>query len=237
MSHSRVLGLIPARSGSKRVAGKNSRPLAGKPLAEWTIDAAIAAKGLGRILLSTDDPVLLELGRARGIEILERPAELASDTAGSVDVALHALEYEAREGRVWDVVCLLQPTSPFRPAGRIDEGLRLLLQNPSVPAVVGVQEALSHPFHCFIEGEGGLLMPACERQEGLQARTQDLPLAFALTGSFYAIRSGELARTRSFVPPGSLSLRCEARGESIDIDTPEDFDSAQRIAKLLAGSL
>ena len=218
-----VLALIPARAGSKRAPGKNARMLGGKPLVRWTLDDAIAAKGIGRVLVSTDDQAVSEVATAAGVDVLVRPADLAGDHVTSVDVAIHAIAEERAAGREWDVLCLLQPTSPFRAEGRVDAGLGLLAASPEADAVVGVSAPSHHPAHCLLE-DGGRLVPATE----LGARSQDLPRAWALTGSFYAIRVEALEKHRSFLPPVTLPLACDAPGEGIDIDWPEDFEAAER---------
>lgn len=218
-----VLALVPARAGSRRVPGKNARLLGGKPLVRWTLDDALAAQGIGRVLVSTDDDAVAQVAGEAGVEVLDRPSDLAGDHATSVDVALHAIACERAAGREWDVLCLLQPTSPFRAEGRIDAGLELIAGSPDADAVVGVTAPSHHPAHCLVE-RGGLLVPAMEPG----ARSQDLPRAWALTGSFYAIRVEALEQHRSFLPPVTLPLACDAPGEGIDIDWPEDFEAAER---------
>ncbi len=222
-----ALALITARAGSKRVPGKNSKLLGGKPLAAWTFDAALAAQSLGRVLLSTDDAALAELAQAAGIAVLDRPADLASDHATSVDVALHALDHERGEGRDWGTLCLLQPTSPFRAEGRIDAGLAMMSRG--VDAVVGAVTPDHHPLHCLTQGAGGHLTPVADPAKA--QRSQDLPPAWALTGSFYAIRSDALRAHRTFLPPATLPLACDAPGEGIDIDWPEDFERAEQFLR------
>jgi len=235
----RVLALIPARAGSKRVPGKNARLLGGKPLVQWTLDNALAARAVGRVLVSTDDPQIAAIARARAAHVLDRPAGLAGDHASSVDVALHALDYERDAGRDWDVLCLLQPTSPFRAAGRIDAGIEILAKSPEACAVVGAVRPHHHPLHCLMETEdGGLARIGNAHQLAAAARSQDMPPAWALTGSFYAVRTNALRTARSFLPPATLPIACDAPGEDIDIDWPADFDRAEayiQSAKVPAG--
>jgi CMP-N-acetylneuraminic acid synthetase len=227
MSQNSTLALIPARAGSKRLPGKNALVLGKIRLVEWTLAAALASKLCDRIILSSDDAHILELAaQTKGVHGLLRPAHLASDTAGSVDVALHALDAERAAGREWDIVVLLQPTSPFRAPGRIDEGIALLRQ-AAAPAIVGVRPSPVHPFHCFSLDADGRLEPFVRHPRSTERRMQDVPAAFHLTGSFYAIESRRLRRDRSFVPEGTIALLCTAPGEEIDIDTPEDFARAE----------
>lgn len=113
-----VLGLIPARGGSKRVPGKNMRMLGGKPLIAWTIEAAICAGSLDRVVVSSEDEDILVTAQEWGAEIIDRPAWLASSAASSYDVVRHAIK--ALDLSAGDIIALLQPTSPFRTAGDID---------------------------------------------------------------------------------------------------------------------
>ena len=224
--YSDALALIPARAGSRRVPGKNTKLLGGKPLATWTFEAALAAQRLGRVLLSTDDAALADMARAANISVLERPADLAGDHATSVDVALHALDHERSSGRDWGVLCLLQPTSPFRAEGRIDEGLAKLAGASDANAVVGAVTPAHHPLHCLTQSADGHLEAVADPAK--PARSQDFPPAWALTGSFYAILSTALREYRTFVPPKCLPIACDAPGEAIDIDWPEDFERAEQ---------
>ncbi len=126
----RILAVIPARGGSKRLPRKNIRPLGGIPLIFWSINAAKGISEICDILVSTDDPEIAEVTKNTGALVpWLRPRELATDTAQSVDVCLHALEwYEKEKGKV-DGLMLLQPTSPFRTRGSILRGIELFDKN------------------------------------------------------------------------------------------------------------
>ena len=114
-----VLGLIPARGGSKGVPGKNIKVICGKPLIVWTIESALQSALLDKVVVTTDSEEIAEIARNAGAEIRMRPKELATDTASTQDVMLHALKYDQA-----DIVVLLQPTSPYRTKGLIDECVR-----------------------------------------------------------------------------------------------------------------
>src|SRR5438477_7168262 len=117
----RVLGLIPARGGSKGVPGKNIRMLGGKPLLQYTAESALRSARLTKTILSTDDDRIAEVGRTCGLEVpFIRPAELAEDSTPTLPVIKHALEWMEDQGMRFDAVCLLQPTSPFRKSSDID---------------------------------------------------------------------------------------------------------------------
>ena len=225
----RVLAVITARGGSKRLPRKNIRPLGGRPLIAWSIDAVRGLPDICDLLGSTDDEEIAQVARAAGASVpWLRPAELSSDTAGSVDVCLHALDrYEEEHGAV-DGLLLLQPTSPFRRTATISRSLALFEPLPHRP-VVSVSPAASHPLWCFrIEGE--VMSPYIAR-EFEAIRSQDLPPAYVLNGALYLIQPDQLRATRTFCPPDVQPLVIETPWECLDIDTTWDWFVAQQIAE------
>src|SRR5262245_7715077 len=154
----RVLGIIPARGGSKGIPRKNLIPLAGKPLLYYTVQAALESRRLTRTILSSDDAEICSAGRSYGVDVpFVRPAELATDEASSVKVALHALQFaEKEEGRKYDLVCLLQPTCPLRNSDDVDTAVGLL-ESSDADAVISlalVDEP--HPFKMMVIREGAI---------------------------------------------------------------------------------
>lgn len=230
----KILALIVARGGSKRVPGKNIRSLGGSPLIAWSINVAKDVPEICDILVSTDDSEIAEVARkAEALVPWLRPAELATDIASSVDVCLHALKwYEEENGKV-DGLMLLQPTSPFRSRDTVLRGIETF-RSHQCRAVVGVSAAESHPLWCFkIEGE--TLHPYIQ-EEGLCMRSQDLPLAFAVNGAFYLITPGDLRKQQSFYSENMLPLVIDAPEECIDIDTEWDWKLAEAIMKITGDS-
>jgi len=176
------------------------------------------------VLVSTDDPAIAEVARTAGALVpWLRPNRLATDSASSVDVCLHALDwYEAERGKV-DGLLLLQPTSPFRSRESLERGIQLFHTHQSRP-VIGVYPAKSHPTSCFrIDGEK--MVPFIDRVNH-QLRSQDLPPAFAVSGALYLIAPGDLRRSRSFFGNDAVPLVSDAPEESIDIDTEWDWRMA-----------
>src|SRR6056297_3374378 len=118
----RILGLIPARGGSKGIPGKNIKPLRGKPLLQYTFEAAKNSKLLNNVILSSEDEAIIEIAKQLELEVpFKRPINLAEDSSSSLEVVQHALNYYLKQGINFDAVCLLQPTTPFRKDGFIDE--------------------------------------------------------------------------------------------------------------------
>jgi CMP-N,N'-diacetyllegionaminic acid synthase len=226
----KVLVLIPARGGSKRLPGKNLLPLGGKPLIAWSIDVVRDLPGVVDVLVSTDDPGIAQAAGNMGAMVpWLRPAELATDTASTVDVALHALDwYEAQHGLV-DGLMLLQPTSPLRTRQTVERGVALF-QAGQGRAIVGVAPAVTHPMWALKLLNGGL--QPWVSQEALRTRSQDLPEAYAITGSFYLLSPQELRKERSFFPLGARPLMQVGERESVDIDTAEDYVLAQALMSL-----
>jgi CMP-N,N'-diacetyllegionaminic acid synthase len=165
-----IVGLIPARGGSKGIPRKNLAPVAGKPLLAWTVGAALASRQLTRTVVSTDSEEIAGVARSLGAEVIARPAELAADDTPMLDVVLHALgELDPCEALV-----LLQPTSPLRRAKHVDEAVELLLES-GADTVVSVVE-VPHAFlpASLMKLDEGRLVPL-DRGAPLQ-RQQKAPL-------------------------------------------------------------
>lgn len=224
----RILVLITARGGSKRVPGKNIRPLGGKPLIVWSIDVAKDIPEICDTLVSTDDEAIAAVCTGAGAYVpWLRPAELATDTASLVDVALHALDwYEAEKGAV-DGLLLLQPTSPYRRPETIKRGIGLFHQNDH-RTVIGVSPAESHPMWCF-KMQGTAMRPFMNAG-GLHLRSQDLPPAYVVNGAFYLITPIDLRRHQSFYNENMLPLVIDRPEENVDIDTEWDWKVAEMLA-------
>lgn len=224
----RILALIPARGGSKRVPKKNIRLLGGRPLINWSIDAAKNHPDICEILISTDSIEIANICKKEGAYVpWLRPNNLATDEAGSVAVSLHALDmYEAEKGPV-DGLLLLQPTSPFRSRETIKRGIELYASN-NYQAILGVSPSPLHPLW-MLSIQDNYLVPymggGC-----LEVRSQDLPCVYAVNGGFYLISPAQLRAHRSFSKGKVIPLITESLLETLDIDTESDFLFAQHIA-------
>lgn len=223
----RVLAVIPARGGSKRLPGKNIRSLDGKPLIAWSIAFAQSIPWFDRVEVSTDSADIAKCCEAAGLAVPRlRPAEFATDEASSVDVALDVLAWCERLGENFDAVALLQPTTPWRRAEHWNEALAQLEADRSLDAVVGVGPAQSHPYLTFRVSEGGGLLPwIAERPASLRA--QDLEPAFVVNGALYLVRCEALQRERSFLPQQIASVQMDDPLDNLDIDTEFDWRVAE----------
>jgi CMP-N,N'-diacetyllegionaminic acid synthase len=221
----RILALVTARGGSKRVPGKNIRRLGERPLIVWSIAAATGLPDICDVLVSTDDVSIARVAREAGALVpWLRPAELATDRASSVDVCLHALEWYEREKGEVDGLLLLQPTSPFRSRHTVVSGIELFRTGRQRP-VVGVSPADSHPLWCF-RIEQQTLFPFIDTPDR-QSRSHDLPAAYVINGAFYLIAPRDLRRLRSFIGEQTMPLVIAEPGERVDIDTEWDWMIAE----------
>lgn len=219
----RVLALIPARGGSKGLPGKNIRPVAGRPLLAWTIDAAKGAKAPDCVVLSSDDEAIMAVAREGGCEVpFRRPDELATDKASSMDVVLHALD--ALPG--FDLVMLLQPTSPLRTSADIDAACTLLERSGAL-SCVSVTPAEQSPYWMVQLDDQQRMSPVLAPPPGV-TRRQDLPPAYVLNGAIYIADCTWLRQQRSFVGEGTVAYVMPAE-RSLDIDTLDDAVEAQRL--------
>ncbi len=219
-----VLAIIAARGGSKGVPGKNIMMIGGRPLLQWSIDAARAARYIDRLILSSDDAAIIEVARKGGCDVpFVRDAALATDAASSVDVMADALQ------RVpgYDIVVLLQPTSPLRTGKDIDGAIALLMDSKA-PACVSVREAEEHPYWMFKLSVDGKLTRFAEPDGGMPQRRQDLPPAWCLNGAVYAANAEWFLRNRTFLSPETVAFPMPAE-RSVDVDTFEDIEKVNRL--------
>lgn len=219
-----TLAVIPARAGSKRLPNKNLLPFLGKPLIWWTVDFAIGVGGFDLVMVTTDSPEIADIARNAGAYVpWLRPSELASDTATSIDVVIHAADNVNSKRNRFDRVALLQPTSPIRLSERWVQASEYLDQG--APAAIGVHDASSHPYWMYFMGEKEVLYPCFPN--GMTTRSQDLPRAYVPNGALYLTGIESLRTHRTFSPAGTRGVVCTERVESIDIDTAEDWSEAE----------
>jgi len=217
----KLLAVIPARGGSKRLPRKNILDLAGKPLIAWTIEAALGSKYIDRVIVSTDDKEIATISKKYGADVpFMRPSELATDEAKSVDVVLHLLEKLKKIREKYDYIILLQPTSPLRTTQNIDDSVELLQARKS-DAVISVCKVEHSPLWCnLIPGDD---LSNFLDHSILNKRSQDLEQYYRLNGAIYLCNAEKLKEEKAFF----LKNRCSAykmnRESSVDIDSRMDF--------------
>jgi len=220
-----VLAIVPARGGSKGLPGKNKRILHGKPLVAWPIGTAIQASGVDKVLCSTDDPEISDIASAYGADVpFLRPDRLASDTASSIDVILHAVDYLASAGENYDYIVLLEPTSPLTSSADVDTALaRLHARRADADSIVGISKVEStHPEYDVRLAADGRISPYMAPDfKSLKRRQEIEPLHF-LEGSLYISCTAALQRERSFYHGRTLGYEVP-RWKSIEIDELLDF--------------
>lgn len=223
----KTLAVIPARGGSKGIPGKNIRPLGGKPLICHSIDHARAVCPDADICLSTDSGQIRAVAEDYGLPVpFLRPAELATDTAPTADVLLHALDWYADQGRHYDTVLLLQPTSPLRTPDQIRRALDLYAATrPDM--VVSVRPAAANPYYDIFETRpDGTL--SISKGDGLYTRRQDAPRVWQYNGAIYVISAVSLRR----MPMGKFPRRIPfemSTETSLDLDSLLDWQLAEQI--------
>ncbi|MGN1173307.1 MAG: cytidylyltransferase domain-containing protein [Muribaculaceae bacterium] len=223
------LYIIPARGGSKGIPRKNIKDFAGKPLICYSIEAARTLSDDEHIIVSTDDEEIADVARSTGLKVeYMRPPYLATDTAGSREVMIDAMDWAERKGIEYDMIVLLQPTSPMRNADDIRGCIELY--SDEIDMVVSVVEAQSNPYYnCFeTSPETGYLH--ISKGDGLYTRRQDVPRAWEYNGAVYVINPKSLRD----MPMGKFPRRIPyemPRSRSVDLDTPTDWIIAEMIYK------
>lgn len=228
----KAVAIIPARGGSKGVPRKNIKLLGGKPLIWYSYNAAKESQLFTEIVLSTDDEEIAEEGKKIGYLVpFIRPKELATDEAKSIDVVVHALQELLKIGFVYDVVILLQPTSPFREIGVINKAFETYLKS-NADSLVSVKK-VPHQFNphwVFKPNEHNYLTIATGDNQ-LISRRQELPEAYYRDGQIYITNTRLLIEEKTFTGKKLAYLINEYKGADINIDSEEDWIRAVQFLK------
>lgn len=219
----KALVIIPARSGSRGIPGKNIKLLGDKPLIQYSIDAALKVFNKEDILVSTDSKEIKVIAENCGLNVpFLRPDELATDFTSSQDVILHAIDYTQQRGQNYDSVVLLQPTSPFRNAQHIEEAIKLY--DKRLEMVVSVKVSDHNPYYTlYEESDNGFLT---QSKKAKFTRRQDCPNVYAYNGAIYVI-SIDALKTKSIAEFDKVKKYEMSELHSIDLDTPLDWDLAE----------
>ena len=222
------LVIIPARGGSKGIPHKNIKPLNGKPLIRYTIDVARGVAKDEDICVSTDNPEIIKCVEDYGLKVpFVRPVELATDTAGTYEVLLHALDFYEKQGRHYDVVLLLQNTSPFRNVEHVKEALKLYRSD--IDMVVSVNQTKTNPYYnCFEEDAEGFLKKTLDSTGFV--RRQDAPVTYEYNGAIYVINAAQMKK----MSLGKFTRRVKYVMDdihSVDLDNMIDWKFAEFVLK------
>lgn len=222
----RTLVIIPARGGSKGIPRKNIKSFDGKPLIYYTIDCARAICPDEDICVSTDDAEIISVVEQYGLKVpFVRPAELATDTAGTYEVLLHALAFYEKQGKHYDVVVLLQNTSPFRTPQQVKEALSLYRED--VDMVVSVKECAANPYYCVFEENQEGFLNIC-KGEGNIFRRQDAPKVYEYNGAIYIMNAKILKTTHMHKMQKRIKYVMDELS-SFDLDTMWDWKMAEML--------
>lgn len=217
-----VLGLIPARGGSKRLPKKNIKNFANKPLITWTIEAGKKSRFIDNLVVTSDDPDILKISSVHGIDTIKRPKEISGNHANTFDAVEHAIEKIKSR---YDFICLLQPTSPLRASEHIDEAIELLIEK-NADAVISVSEMNQNPLWSNTLNDD-LDMSGFLKEDVKNKRSQDLKKHYCINGAIYICNTIYLLEQRTFFVKSNVFAYIMNRESSIDIDDYVDFMIAE----------
>ncbi|MCZ4318527.1 acylneuraminate cytidylyltransferase family protein [Aequorivita viscosa] len=229
----KVLGIIPARGGSKGIPNKNRKMLLEKPLMQYTIESALASKLLSRVIFSSEDEQLIALAQKLGVEVpFKRPEKYSRDNSPSIDFVKHALKTLSLDNEYYDAVCLLQVTNPFRESQFIDQAISKF-EKAGTDSLISVIEVPHeyNPHWVFKTNDKGHLISAVGDKEIIKRR-QDLPPAFIRDGAIYITKTEVVLKQNTLFGDGISYIQSNHK-TYVNIDTMEDWENAEKIAKNL----
>ena len=224
-----VLAFVPARGGSKGIHKKNLAPLMGKPLIQYTLEAAMGSSYLSDIFVSTDDDQIAEVCNRTGVDVpYRRPSELARDSALAIDAVLHGLDWLHDRGNARpDSVLLLQPTSPLRTAMDIDAAIEQFLSCRS-HSLISVHRSIEHPYHSVKRSDAGWKYLVRPDPSDTNMRRQDFEGDyFTINGAIFLAKTELLYQKRTFIIEDETTLYSMDHERCIDIDDPSDLKRAE----------
>lgn len=221
----RILAIIPARGGSKRLHNKNILNLCDKPLLSYTIDAALKSKYITKTIVSSDDNEILKIAEKYGSNIIKRPKNLSLDNSTSFDTVIHTID---NENTSYDYIILLQPTSPLRTTEHIDQAIQLLI-NKNADAVISLCECEHSPLWSHTLPKNNTMNDFVTHIT--DKRSQDLKKHYRLNGAIYIAKTDKLISNKSFLLSKNIFAYIMPQEDSIDIDTQLDLLICETILK------
>lgn len=221
-----ILGLIPARGGSKGIPQKNLKKILGVPLIGYTIQSALGANSLTRVLVTTDDKKICKVAKEYGVDVIDRPNELSNDLSPMIDVVAHAIEQEEKIGNFYDFIVLLQPTAPLRNSFDIENALNLIKDHKYDSLISVYQVSDAHPIRMY-RINNNIMLPIWSVSGN--PNRQMLPPVYHRNGAIYIFKPKQVkdgALWGKKIAPYIMS-----REKSINIDEPIDLDIAKILIK------
>ncbi len=218
----KILAVIPARGGSKGLPGKNIRPLVGKPLISWSIEQGLSSKYIDKVVVSTDSPGIAEIARKAGAHVpFLRPERLATDNAASIDVILHAIDQLSDAGEMFDIVVMLEPTSPLRESADLDNAIKLLIETPDAESIVGICRVESAHPQFLVKLEERYLRPYINKDYRV-LRRQEIDDLYFFEGSLYISHIDKLRTRKNFYHDKCIGY-VVPKWKSFEVDDMIDF--------------
>ena len=222
--------IIPARAGSKGIPGKNIRVLNNKPLIEYSYEVAVASNIFDKIIISSDSPEINKIAEKIGIEVpFQRPASIAQDDTPMIEVINHAIKYYDKSTFIPDIICILQPTSPFRNIEKLKEGYNCINEE-FCDSVVSVEKMPQHysPYTAMKIEDGYLNF--FHSEGGNITRRQDVNDVFIRSGCFYFLKTSTLIDKKSLYGDRCVPIRVDDK-KNVNLDTLDDWELAENIIK------
>ena len=225
-----VLAVIPARGGSKGLPGKNIRPLLNKPLIAWSINQAQASNYVDEIFVSTDSREIADVAEKYGVKVPDlRPDELSNDTASSMDVILTTIDTLEKQGKAFDIVIMVEPTSPLRESTDIDKSIEMIVDTPDAESTVGICEVEGcHP-DFLVELNNNFLVPYVNKDFTVKRR-QDITPMFFFEGTVYTSFVDSIKNRKNFYHEKTIGY-VVPKWKCFEVDDISDFVIIEAILK------
>ena len=228
----KIIAIIPARGGSKGIPRKNIKLLAGKPLIAYSIETSLKSRYIDRVVVSTEDEEIAEISKKSGAEVpFLRPKELARDDSPTIDAIMHVINKFEESGEYFDIIVLLEPTSPLRDVGDIDKCVEILISNPEAKGMVSVAKLEgAHPEFNVIINEDGFIRKSDGTTNFKVLRRQDLEDVYYFEGSIYISEVEALKQKRTFYHELTLAY-VVPKYKSLEVDELCDFICVEALMK------
>lgn len=227
----KILGIIPARGGSKGIPRKNIKLLGGKPLLQYTSEVALKSKLLSQVILSSDDDEIIDTAKNLGLEVpFKRPENLSGDKSQTLHVIKHALKYFEKMGVFYDAVCILQVTSPFRSVDFLEKAISKFIKNNTDSLISVLKVPHEYNPHWTFKKNRKNKLEISTKDDVLISRRQDLPEAFYRDGSIYITKTNVIQKENSLYGD-SISYIESNINFHVNIDTNKDWKKAEEILK------